>query len=74
MGFLVGVIKAILKDAKKVSYAIRPEVLQNFIDHCPGLSTNLNKPKKKKKKFKYIINDKKQAVVQIFSCKKESNF
>lgn len=73
-GYLVGIVKAVLKDANKVSYAIRPEVLQNFIDCCPGLSSNLNKPRKKKKKFKYIIDDTKKSVVQIFSCKKEGNF
>ncbi len=70
-GCLIGIIKAILQDANKVSYAISPEVMQNFIASCPGLSSNLNKPAIKKRKFQYLIEDTKQSVVQIFSCKKE---
>ena len=67
-GYLIGVIKAILKDANKVSYAIGPEVLHNFIESCPGLPLKLNRPVLKKRKFQYIIDDAKQSVVQIFSC------
>lgn len=67
-GFVIGIIKAILKDTNKVSYAIGLEILQNFIESCQGLSSHLGRPTLKKRKFQYIINDTKHSVVQIFSC------